>query len=87
MAVRSSTQGDRVKDADGSQLQVFHYEYPAEGGRGVEREAKIKPTRPQRLLALASELEEVVTQYTDHAESNRDEHGDRLCSHCRLAIC
>jgi len=72
MAVRSSTQGDRVKDADGSQLQLFHYEYPAEGGRGVEREAKVKPTRPQRLLARAGELEEVVPQYTDHAENTRE---------------
>ena len=65
-------QGDRVKDANGSQFQVFHYEHPTEGGRCVESEAKIKPTRPQRLLARAGELEEVVTQYTNHAKHNRD---------------
>src|SRR5262249_34536341 len=49
-----------------------------------EGEAEVKPPRPQRLLARAGELEEVVTQHADHAEGNRDEHRDRTCSHRRL---
>src|SRR4029450_10752634 len=66
------------------QLQVFHYEYPAERGRGVKGETKVKPTCPQRLLARAGKLEEVVTQHADRAERNRDEHRDRPCSHVEI---
>jgi len=66
---------------------VLHYEHPAERGRGVQDEAKIKPTGSQRLLARAGELEEVVTQYADHAEDNGDQHCDCPCSHRQFAIC
>src|SRR5439155_1479214 len=53
--------GDRVEDADGSQLRVPHHEHPAERGRGVEREPEIEPPGPERPLACAGELEKVVT--------------------------
>jgi hypothetical protein len=81
MAVNRRHQRDGVKDANRSELEVFHYEHPAKGGRGVEDEAKVKPVRSERLLALTRELEEVIPQYTDHAESKCNEHSERPRSH------
>src|SRR5262249_288479 len=72
-------------NADRGQLQALHHENPAERGRGVQDEADVEHDRPQRLLAPAGELEEVIAQHTDHAECDRDEHRDRRWSHRRLS--
>src|SRR5262249_6680960 len=65
------------------QLQMLHDKHPAERGRGVEGEAKVKPRRLKRLLAPAGDLEKVVTQNADDTEGNRHEHRESLCSHRR----
>src|SRR5262249_45535430 len=68
----------RVQHADGRELQVLHHEDPAERRRGVDREADVEVWRPERVLLVAGELQEVVAENAQQAESDGDEHRERL---------
>src|SRR5262249_4270970 len=68
----------RVQHADGRELQVLHHEDPAEGRGGVDREADVEVWRPERVLLVAGELQEVVAQDAQQAETDGDEHRERL---------
>src|SRR5581483_1355345 len=74
-------QGYGVENADRSQLEVFHYEDPAERRRCVKSEPKIKPGCPEGLISRAGKLEEVISQHADQTKCNRDDYRDCLCSH------